>query len=131
MSVHHTTEKAADPMYTQEEYLYGWMFYLLGVIIILGCGWWLTASIRFKELRQLVRLVAVVTFLVPWYASPEMDYLAPAWLIATFEGIFESGEAFWRAGIPWLSALAVAITVTIAWQIAMRLRFRSSPPSQD
>lgn len=116
-------------MYTQEEYLYGWLFYLLGVVIILGCGWWLTASIRFRELRQLLRLAAVVTFLVPWYASPDMDYLAPAWLIATFEGIFEGGDAFWRAGMPLLVTLAVAIGIALIWQIVIRMRFRS--PAQE
>lgn len=112
-------------MYTQQEYLYGWLFYLLGVVIILGCGWWLTSAIRLKELRQWLRVSAVVTFLVPWYASADLDYLAPAWLIASFEGIFEGGQAFWRAGAAWLYALAGALLLTILWQIVCRLRARS------
>lgn len=119
-------------MYTQDEYLYGWLFYLLGVVIILGCGWWLTSVIRFKELRQLIRLSAVVTFLVPWYADPEMSYLAPAWLIATFEGIFEGEGAFWRAGTPWLSTLAVAVGIAVLWQVAVRIiAARSARPEES
>lgn len=115
-------------MYTQQEYLYGWLFYLLGVVIILGCGWWLTSAIRFKELRQWLRVSAVVTFLVPWYASADLEYFAPAWLIAAFEGIFESPEAFWRAGMPWLCALAVALGLTVIWQVTARVRAR---PQRD
>lgn len=118
-------------MYTQEEYLYGWLFYLLGVAIILGCGWWLTSGIRFKELRQLIRLSAVVTFLVPWYASPDAEYLAPAWLMAVFEAIFESGDAFWRAGTPWLSTLAAVIGVALIWQIGVRIVAARSPDESD
>lgn len=118
-------------MYTQQEYLYGWLFYLLGVVIILGCGWWLTAAIRFKELRQWLRVSAVVTFLVPWYASADLDYLAPAWLIASFEGIFEGGDAFWRAGAAWLSALALVLGLTIVWQLAWRLRARSHQQNNE
>lgn len=112
-------------MYTEQEYLYGWLFYLLGVAIILACGWWLTWGMRFKPLRQWLRVAAVVTFLVPWEVAPELDYLAPAWLIAAFEGVFEGADAFWRAGTPWLSALGLALALTLAWQVAMSLRQRS------
>lgn len=111
-------------MYTEQEYLYGWLIYLLGVAVIVACGWWLTAAIRFKELRQLLRLTAIVTFLVPWYADPDLEYLAPAWLIAAFEGLFESGDAFWRAGTPLLTALAVAIGVALLVQIISTFRKR-------
>lgn len=98
-------------MFTQEEYLYGWLFYLLGVLIVMVCGWILTARLKWPIVRHLLRLIVGVALVVPWYAAPEMDYLAPAWLICAFEGIFEGEGAFWRAGGPLLSALGVALVI--------------------
>lgn len=103
-------------MYTQEEYLYGWLAYLVGALVIVLCGWMITAKIPWGGLRGLIRALAIVTLLVPWYANPEMTYLAPAWIIAAFEGIFE--DDFLRAGGPLLSALAVAFVVgVVVWTI--------------
>ena len=106
-------------MYTQDEYFYGWLLYLLGVALLMVCGWTLTARIPWREFRQLLRLLAGVTLLVPWYATQEMRYLAPAWIIAAFEGVFDNN--FWRAGGPLLSALVVALAVTIVLQLLLRL----------
>jgi len=110
-------------MYTQEEYLYGWLAYLLGVVVLVICGWIITAKIPWRELRNLIRLLAIVTLLVPWYANTDMEYLAPAWIIAAFEGLFEGN--FLRAGGPLLSALAVALAVAIVWQVIARFTRRS------
>lgn len=96
-------------MYTQEDYLYGWLFYGLGALVLILCGWLLTARIGWTPLRNMIRLLAIVTLIAPWYATTDMTYLAPAWIIAAFEGIFE--DNFWRAGGPLLSALAVAFAV--------------------
>lgn len=96
-------------MYTQEEYLYGWLFYLLGVGVVMLCGWWLTAKLRWMALRNLLRISVGVALLVPWYAAESTDYLAPAWIIAAFEGIFDG--SFWRAGSPLLLAIGVAAVV--------------------
>ena len=35
-------------------------------------------------------------------------FLAPAWLIAGSEGLFDGAENFWRAGRPLLMAMAAA-----------------------
>ncbi len=109
-------------MYTQEEYLYGWAIYFVGVIIVMGCGWVLTSFIPNKETRHLLRVIAGVTFLMPWYASEELSFLAPAWIVAGFEGLVDGGEAFWRAGGPLCIALAIAIAVSLAYQLITRVR---------
>lgn len=118
-------------MYTQDEYFYGWLFYLLGVSILMGCGWLLTTRIPFRELRSLIRWIAAVTLLVPWYAAPDVEYLAPAWLIAAFEGVFEGGDAFWRAGKPLLIALAVAVGMFLVLQISLRLLSNRRPSTHS
>lgn len=107
-------------MYTQSEYLYGWLFYLLGVVLVMGCWWYLTAGIRFRLVRTLLRVLGLIFFLVPWYASSDMDYLAPAWLIAAFEGIVDNDSSFWRAGAPLLSALGVVAVLTIGIALAVQ-----------
>lgn len=107
-------------MYTQSEYFYGWLFYLLGVCMMMGCWWYLTSGIRIGMIRNLLRVLGTLFFLVPWYASSEMDYLAPAWLIAAFEGIVGGDSSFWRAGAPLLSALGLAAVVNIAIALVMR-----------
>jgi len=116
-------------MYSQSEYLYGWLIYLIAAGVLIGCFWWLTTAIRNKEIKYLLRIIVGVVLLVPWYSSPELSYLAPAWLIAAFEGVFDGGEAFWRAGAPLLIVLSVAVVISIVIQLV--LRFRSSPPPSN
>lgn len=112
-------------MYTQEEYLYGWLLYIAGAVILMGCAWVLTARIGWKSVRQLTRLLITVALLVPWYADADMTYLAPAWVIAGFEGAFDNN--FWRAGGPLLSALAVALIIGLVLQLLLRLVNRRAP----
>lgn len=111
-------------MYTQQEYLYGWLFYLLGVLIMMGCGWWLTRNLRITILRQMLRMGFLALFIVPWYADPELPYLAPAWIIAGFEGVFEGDGAFWRAGTPMLVAVALALISVVGWNIFRKTKGR-------
>ncbi len=108
-------------MYTQEEYFYGWLFYLLSILVLMGCTWWITGKFSNASLRQYLRLSALVFFVVPWYASSDLEYLAPAWIIAGFEGVFEGGEAFWRAGTPLLLGLAVSSALYVCWYLGKRL----------
>lgn len=103
-------------MHTPEDYLYGWLIYLVSAAVLIICGWIMTAKISWGGLRGLIRLLAVVTLLVPWYADANMTYLAPAWIIAAFEGIFEGN--FWRAGGPLVSALTVSFAVgLVVWAV--------------
>lgn len=107
-------------MYTQEEYLYGWLIYLGSAAVLIVCGWLLTAKIPWAGLRNMIRLLAVVALLVPWYADADMTYLAPAWIIAAFEGIFDG--KFWRAGGPLLSALAVAFAIGLVGLVVFHFK---------
>lgn len=100
-------------MYTHDEYFYGWLLYLAGVALMMGCGWYFTSGIRIRPLKILIRVAAAVFFLVPWYSSSDLDYLAPAWLIASFEGVLGGETSFWRAGAPLLTAVALASTLTL------------------
>lgn len=107
-------------MYTQEEYLYGWLFYLMGVAVLMACTWWLTWKWRSALVRQLFCSSVLVLLIVPWYTSAELDFLAPAWIIAGFEGVFEGNGAFWRAGAPLLSCLALSSFAVALWHLGRR-----------
>lgn len=111
-------------MYTQADYLYGWLIYLVGVAIVMGCGWVITARIPNKETRHLLRLFAGVVLVMPWYAAEGLNYLAPAWIIAGFEGLIDGKGGFWRAGAPLLITLVLALIVSIGIQLVLRIRNR-------
>jgi hypothetical protein len=111
-------------MFTQQEYLYGWIFYLSGAAVLILCIWWLTSAMRSRELRQLIRLIVSVSLLVPWYTGSDLKYFAPAWVMAGFEAVFEHN--FWRAGGPWLMALTLAVALALVAQIVVRAFSRQS-----
>lgn len=98
-------------MFDHNEYVTGWLIYG-GCTAVFWLAWWfITARVGFTELRQLLRLIAVVGLIVPWHADVDSIYLAPAWVIAVTEGIFDGPAAFWRAGTPLLFALALMLVV--------------------
>lgn len=96
-------------MFTTEDYLYGWLLYIVAGLVFMACWWWLTAKLRVATVRHALRLIAGVTIFFPWPAGSDTGHLAPAVVMAGVEGIFDGGEAFWRAGGPLLTALAVAL----------------------
>ncbi|MBC6904488.1 hypothetical protein DWB84_03280 [Saccharophagus sp. K07] len=116
-------------MYTQEEYLYGWLMYAGGALLLIVCGWVLTARIPWNSLRQIIRALGITTLCVPWYADADKQYLAPAWIIAAFEGLFDKN--FWRAGGPLLSALAVAFAMAVLILVIARFSGRGKAEQAD
>lgn len=101
-------------MMTENEYLYAWLYYLLGAGLLIACWWYLTRKIRWPEIRYLLRVVVSVAIVVPWYTNTQQDYLSPALLIAGLEAAFEGSEAFWRAGKPLVTVIAVAVSISAA-----------------
>ncbi|WP_188150697.1 hypothetical protein [Teredinibacter waterburyi] len=103
-------------MMTETEYLYGWGYYLLGAILLIGCWWFLTAKIRATEVRQLLRVIVPVAILTPWYTNAEQPYLSPALLISIVETLVDGGQAFWRAGTPLIFAVLVSLLCSGLYQ---------------
>lgn len=98
-------------MFTPQEYQTGWLIYG-GLVVLFNFAWWfLTAGIGLAEVRQLLRLMPWVLLCTPWYTDADSTLLAPAWAIASTDLLFDSPEAFWRAGTPLLFALALALTL--------------------
>ena len=82
-----------------------------------ACWWYLSRLIKWREIRHLSRVVVAVSLLTPWYSDVNYEYLAPAFIISTVEGITNGGQAFWRAGTPLLIALIFAVALSLGWTI--------------
>ena len=92
-------------MFSESEYMNGWMVYSIGVIIGLWCWWYLLYKLPLKHLRPALFGAMAAMLIMPWPAMESSNFLAPAWIIATAEGVFEGLESFWRAGAPALTAI--------------------------
>ncbi|WP_018015632.1 hypothetical protein [Teredinibacter turnerae] len=114
-------------MMTSAEYLQAWLYYLLGAILLIGCWWYATRPIPWAELRHLLRLVVIAVLLIPWYTNTQQEYLSPAFLIAIVEGLFEGGDAFWRAGTPLLAGVAAVVGLSLVVLGVRWLLLRNRP----
>lgn len=104
-------------MFTPEEYFKAWLMYLGGVVLMMGCWWYLTHFIRWREVRQLARVIVGVLLCVPWYTDTTGGYMAPAFIIAIVDSLTIDSQAFWRAGTPLLIALIGAIVISLGWHL--------------
>lgn len=109
-------------MYSTTQYVWAWLWYLLSVAVICSAWWYATRCISSADLRQVLRIIAPTMLLVPWFTGQGSSYLAPAWLMAAFELIFQGPQAFWRAGAPLLITLLVVLVLAIAIRLATGMR---------
>ena len=113
-------------MFNTEDYLWGWLYYLLGATMLASCWWYVTAHIKWREVRHVVRVVLITALLVPWYTDVNTTQMSPAWLVSAIEGLFEGPQAFWRAGRPLLVAVIVALLGSSVFYIVQWYRTRAS-----
>lgn len=115
-------------MFTQAEYINGWLAYTAAAIICFWCWWYMVSKLPLKPLRPVLWGGMLGLLAMPWTVSPDTDYLAPAWLIAGSDGFFESLDAFWRAGTPLIAAVVVMATLALVAQIMWAI-FSPKPES--
>jgi len=74
-----------------------WAWYLVALLV---AAWVLWRGSRFLPLtwRTLLTLLPVMVMLVPAPVSAVHDSLAPAWIVALFDGLVQEDGTFWRAG---------------------------------
>lgn len=119
-------------MFTTNDYVYGWLAYIVAGLVFFACWWYATRKIGIHEVRAVLRVGAVVTMFVPWYVASDSNYMAPAILMAGMEGIFDGPSAFWRAGGPLLVALGIGIVGALIFAVTRRLlsRKNTTTPAQ-
>lgn len=113
-------------MFTQTEYINGWLVYSLAAIVGLGCWWYLLTTIPGRFIRLPLLGVMAGLLLMPWFSAEDSQFLAPAWLIAGSEGFFEGPGAFWRAGKPLLIAIGFGFAIGVIAQVIRSLKGRNT-----
>ncbi|PCK07413.1 MAG: hypothetical protein COA42_14480 [Alteromonadaceae bacterium] len=111
-------------MFSQQEHLTAWLYYLLGSGLFLLAWWWLCRRIAWREVRAIARITAIVIALTPWYSLDDQAFLAPAWLTAGIDALAIGPDAFWRAGYPLVLVLAVSLTCSMLYFLVIWLRGR-------
>ena len=110
-----------------ENYYWGLVAYILGVLMVTPLLWWATKKIPWHPVQAFFRVFVLVFLLTPVYAYNDMSYLAPAWVVGVFEIIRpQSEEGILRGLIPiGLSFIVIYAVETAAW---LFLRNRGATP---
>ena len=74
-----------------------WGWYLAALLMAVWVMW---RGGKFLPLtwRTLITVLPALVFAVPATVSAEHTALAPAWLVALFDGLVQEDGSFWRAG---------------------------------
>ncbi len=93
-----------------------WGWYLAALLMAVWVMW---RGGKFLPLtwRTLITIMPALVFAVPAPVSAEHTALAPAWLVAMFDGLVQEDGSFWRAGkMVVLAGLVGALpAVVVAW----------------
>lgn len=117
-------------MYTHENYTWGLVAYGIGFVLALPLWFKFTRwAIPWAFPRTLARILFAVLLLTPVRAYTDMDFLAPAWLVAMFE-FFKptSVDGPARALTPLVIALMAAFVLALIGHFLPRFGGRKSSP---
>lgn len=110
------------------DYLLPWLVWAGATLLVVAGALLLTRWIKPLWLRDLLRLLAVATLLVPAEAGSIEGAYAPAWIVFLFEAFLQTeGDpvgAMMMLSAAWASALVVLIAV-IAIRLIRRRRSAS------
>ena len=72
-------------MLTSENYLIAWVIYLSASLVVLCAGRYLLSLWFERRVLAVCYALLAVLLLMPWTSHPEVSYLAPAWLVSSFQ----------------------------------------------
>lgn len=109
-------------MYTVENYVWGLVAYSLGCLLIAPLLWRFSRVVlRWMPLRILFALFMAAFFLTPIKAYEDMDFIAPAWVVAGFEMVQPTTvEGPFRALMPMMAVFLGLVLLTIVFVVARR-----------
>jgi hypothetical protein len=104
-----------------------WSWYLVALLV---AAWVLWRGSRFLPpvWRTLITLLPVLVALVPAPVSPLHESLAPAWIVALFDGLVQEEGSFWRAGKWVLMAAALSLLPVL---VARRFQQKQHSPAEQ
>ena len=104
-------------MFTDANYMNGWLIYGAGALVGFLCWWYMLSKLPLRPLRPILLGAMAGLLFMPWYVSPDSAFMAPAWLVAGSEGFFDGAENFWRAGTPMLMAIVIGAVLGLIIQL--------------
>lgn len=110
-------------MLTSENYLIAWIIYLAASLGVLFPGRYLLNRWFEKRTAAVGYALLAVLLLMPWTSHHDISYLAPAWLVASFQLLTRGLTESMRSGIPLLSVCF--IIPAIIWLHETRLLKRA------
>ncbi|MEM7097006.1 MAG: hypothetical protein AAF541_02015 [Pseudomonadota bacterium] len=115
------------------DYIYAWVV-ILGAAAVGAFGLWkICAKSRFGLLKWLASAVALAFFLTPVAVPNYPDQIAPAFVVAIFEILFQTnGEPQGSLRILGLSLTAVSLVTIIVYYLSQRgQKSRSTSSNQE
>lgn len=109
---------------TQNEYILAWLFYLGAFAISYAVFWYFTGKLPWRELKQLLRVLVAVLFLVPWTTDTTHSFLSPAWIVSISDSLLYGSKEFWRAGLALVLALVLSVLLSTCVSLFLWLRSR-------
>lgn len=103
-------------MFSFEEYLAGWVIYLIAFVGVLFPLWKIIGCLAWKPLEQLLRLVVACVLLTPAATEQGSVFLSPAWINVALDwflfGADPQGVAQWHTGFQaLLRSFALSLSV--------------------
>lgn len=115
---------------TESDYFNAWVFYLGGAGL-LALVWWRISRGWYSWIRYPSLLVVMAALVVPFNVESGSLLMAPAWLIAFFEGVFLPDIGFLRAGPTFIAVLFLALLIYPVLRLLMWLVGRLRGSKED
>ncbi len=115
-------------MYTTENYFWGAVAYVIGLLLITPLLWRATRFIPWHPVKSFFRIAVIVGLATPAFPYQDLDYLAPAWLVSVFEVIKpQTSDGIWRGLKPIIFCFVVVYIVELClWRL-----LRNDTPKSD
>ncbi len=92
-------------------YLIAWSVYGAAALVSILAFWQFTAMLRNRQLREMLRVLGIVFFAVPWPVAGFEGLYAPAFVTALFDLFFRDGDPI----PPLLALVAVSLVALTLW----------------
>lgn len=118
-------------MYTMENYIWGLVAYVLGVLLITPLLWRITRSLPWHPAKAFIRILVLVILLTPMIVDRQQNFLAPAWVVGVFELIQpQDGRNPEDVLTPIIVSFVLIYILDLAvWQLFRRRRAGAGSPA--
>lgn len=114
-------------MILSDEYFLAWGLYLLAVFGAQLLAWRLTRVIPQADVRVILQLLVLATFITPARLEEGVNYWVPAFIAALIEGLNDGGDA----ALTRLWSILVTMLVLVLLSFSVKLSKRGARKSTD